>query len=213
LDTALHIRRFAPNVHASVRSAVVELAAFDLVLAEVLVADGATDLDALTRLLDEYSRESRFDPVSDPRRVTCDGERPALLDDAWARGLVDRFDGEPCAHWHSVCFVDEPDRSTLRRRLWRAQVNELLPTMEDWRVQLIELAKGENFIARGVPLADLDFKELHLHLRADVHSPARRAMADFAEWLRWRRNDLAHLRVVSESERRIGEEHAARCLA
>ena len=125
---------------------------------------------------------------------------------------MDVYDGESHHFWHSCLYAREEGLIRLRRRLWRGQVNQLLPRLEEWRMQLIEVSKHEGFIAHGLRLDELEFKDLHNHLRAGHQGARRSELADFAGWLRTARNRLAHLHLLDPASYSRGEQLASRCL-
>jgi hypothetical protein len=213
LDTALHVQREAPATNPALRSCVVEVAGFDIELAERLAVEGVDELDSLARVLRDERGLREFAEAPATPAGHCLEDEPAILFAPWSRGEVDRFDGDARPFWHACLFADEPGLVTLRRRLWRGQVNQLLPRLEEWRVQLVETAKAEGFIAGGVRIDELDFADLHNHLRRGSQGRRRSELADFAGWLRGARNKIAHLDLLDRATRARGERLAQRCLA
>jgi hypothetical protein len=212
LDIALHVQRVAPSIDPAFRSSVVELAGFDLGLAERLTVEGSTELPELTAVVRDAWNGTHLVDNLHRRRGTCGADAPGGLLDAWEKGAVDRFDGQDQPFWHSALYAEEDGLVTLRRRLWRGQVHELLPRLEEWRVQLVDVAKDEGIIARSLRLEELDFAQLHDHLRKGRHDRRRSELAEFAGWMRANRNKIAHLQAVDQAARAQGERLARRCL-
>ena len=212
LDVALHVHHLDPTLDESLRAVAVELAGFDLDVAQRLVLEGIDSTDALTVALHEERSAREPLPAGVDHAVVCETAHPATLSDRWTAGVVDRFDGGERPFWHSCLFADEEGLVTLRRRVWRGQVRALLPRLEEWRVQLVEEAKREGFIAPDVPLDRLDFPDLHRAVRDGVQTRRRDECTQFAFWLRQTRNMIAHLEPVEAPQRREGEQLAARVL-
>jgi hypothetical protein len=212
LDVGAYLQTLEPELEPVRRSQIVELAGFDFDLAEILLETRSTEPGDLVAVIREAGH-----PVCDfrsgsDRRIWCRADTPADLHADWADGVVDRFDGDDRAFWHSRLFTEPDDEHVLRRRLWSGQVRSFLPALEEWRVLVIEQAKREGFIAGGIHVDHFDFGALHDHLATGGQSSRRRALREFAGWLRRSRNRIAHLDLVSEAQRREGEHLAAAAL-
>jgi len=213
LDVGVFVHRTRPSLDRVVQSCVVEIAGFDLALAETLAYEHADDPERTVRVLTQHKHEL-LHAWSEPRvrQTWCSADAPGSLTDSWACGQVDRFDGENRAYWHSCMFVDEARTTTIRRRIWVGQVRSILPRPEEWRVLVIEEAKAAGFIASGINIDELEFAALHDQLRKGQRDPARARLAEFAGWLRHTRNRISHLDLVDERTRRDGDSLAIAAL-
>lgn len=200
LDLAIYIDASAPEMPALERAVAVEVAGFDLDLADRLADAHGLDLAAVEALVDDYAVErglAALEPGAEAR--PCRDDEPAANLAAWAAGQVDRFDGVNRLFVHSAACGVQTRSAMLHRRIWRGQITTLLPELEIWRADLITLAKVRGYVAAGVAPESLDFRELHEHLNRTRDEPARRRLADLAGELRWARNRIAHLDLLSAS--------------
>jgi hypothetical protein len=213
LDVGSYLQELEPLLDPVTRSEIVELAGFDFALADALLESGVADGDELIRVVQAFALESDVRRLDGGTPTTwCNAESPGGLKAAWAAGVVDRFDGEERAFWHSALFSSPESEQVLRRRLWSGQVRSLLPLLEEWRVLLFEHAQLEGFVAPDAQIDSVEFGPLHEMLRAGRQTVRRRALRDFAGWLRHSRNVIAHLGVISRDRRKEGERLAANAL-
>jgi hypothetical protein len=95
------------------------------------------------------------------RRATCIGALPAIreahssddADEGWARGILQRYDGETV--FHSGWIARNIESRDFERRVWAAQVQVLFPLIEQLRRQAID-RYGSQF-QMPVQVADNEF--------------------------------------------------------
>jgi len=209
-DTAAHISQVDPprreaRVLADVRTeTIVEIARWDLALAERLAQDWSGDPEELSEHLTPSAADSAALP---PEAAESCGPAPgdALLE-LWDRG---RIDG-----WHDLAAPSALTLAATPRRLaravWAAQARILLPWIEQRREILqgraIEKMGRKRFQASlqnlfREPVTDNLVEISHLRKIIDVRVgdvPMRTA----ANWLYDARNQLAHLRPLKLGELR-----------
>jgi len=167
------------------------LALWDIVLVERLMALADNDwhhlfdLDQILMCLAE---------------VETNGTRPRT----WEAGGVARYDGDK--HDHLYTFADGDDRrAELSRRLWATQAAHLLPELEKRRRELARemISTGKLCFPlrfNGESISDLDTVELGgLMSLAGTHKLPK-TLVRYADKLRHRRNQLAHLKPLSAKD-------------
>lgn len=126
-------------------------------------------------------------------------EAPTQGRPSWALGLSDLVDGRE--QWHSAHAASDAPRE-IQRRLWTAQVSELLPAIEEQRRGMI--GRLENILR--VPhrtrfdevIEDLrDLEVGHIEHQLGDAGPKYRAELRRVRYLRKIRNALSHLEPVS----------------
>jgi len=167
------------------------LALWDIVLAQRLMA------------LAEGNWQDLFD--SDQiLRCLADAEAGEDMPCNWESGGEARFDGEPRRHLYTFAGPDER-RAELIRRLWAAQAAHLLPALEEQRLELVQKIKLSGKLRLPLSLngesvddlEDIEFGGL-MHLIKTHELPQK--LFTYADALRRRRNQLAHLKPLSAPE-------------
>ena len=156
------------------------------------------------RLAPRFADE-KFETLVEPREMLAslraEFEWHDGVKEEWHAGMIDDFDSAPCCH--SVLISES---ETLTRRLWKAQVAVVLPFVEERRRQLLDEYSEDlpGWIERFAPVDgegkritdvyDLEIGNLaYLFRCAGVKWSARQT----AEYLRFLRNELAHLRPLA----------------
>jgi hypothetical protein len=200
LDTSLHLRTLlGSEVNELLRDSIVEVAGFDLRLAEYLATMWEGSPASLSKLLLDYpgaphahaaecvqlsSSSTRFDVP------------PAAMISLWDEGLVDRWDSFP-AYLHACAIATRAD---LRSRVWRAQVRVLMPIMDEERARIAAWIRRQvkGLAARDVLEAGELYDILQDHPRLKDWRGGHRKRLVY--WLRYARNTLAHLDTLTPDE-------------
>ncbi len=168
-------------------------------LATTVARVASWDPDVAARLLDEGS-----DAILDPRSLlqSVAKEKGWTSDTAacWELGTAS---GNGVSH-AALASLEDPPRE-LRRRLWSAQASVLLPSIADWRWDLLVehgALLAEHLEREGCPAnpLDLDVGELMGMVQRPGFDPEVRR--DVRQMNRWR-NELAHLRPLSANAARL----------
>ena len=190
--------RFLADIRAET---IVEVARWNLALAERLAQEGSGDPAELPQHLEEPPRSSEQPEA----REQC-GSRPA-------EGHLDLWDGGQLDGWHDY-YSPAPSPQLLRRPVWAAQARVVLPWIELRREVLQErtIAKigQERFNAALESMVDpqkndaslVEINDLFkiIAARLGKHEPRLRSTA----WrLRFSRNKAAHLEPLTLGE--LGE--------
>lgn len=168
-------------------------------LATTVARVASWDPDIAERLLDEGG-----DAMLDPRSLLQSvAKERGWTSDTAARWELGTASGQGVSH-AALAALEDPPRE-LRHRLWSAQASVLLPTIADWRWDLLlehrallaeHLGREGN---RTDPL-DLDVGELTGMVQRPGFDPGVRR--DVRQMNRWR-NELAHLRPLSADAARL----------
>lgn len=189
LDVTLHLAVARPDLTPLVRTQLVELCRGDLQLADALAGQSTEEPNELVKLCEKDAADKNLGDLTEQARVhPLFGDRiPHALEDAWIRGAVDHCDGR--LSWHPGLLPEDQ----VRQRLWRGQLRELLPALDDWRRALIAMLHDRHGYT-AVAFEDAwDFGDLARLLR---HRRAPRDAVALAEALREARNRLAHLELI-----------------
>lgn len=204
-DTAAHIchldgPRIADRLLADIRAeTIVEVARWDLALAEQLAQDWSGDPTDLPEHLAESDRPG--EQIGETREG-C-GLRPA-------EGLLDLWDAGQIDGWHDT-YSPAPSPQRIRRRVWAAQARIVLPWIEQRREVLqkrtIDKMTRKRFNESlqtlfTPPLNDAGLVEIgHLHRIIDARlGHTEPALRSTARRLRDARNKSAHLQPLSLGE-------------
>lgn len=178
---------------------IVEVIGHDLDTAHDLAVEWDGSLDALLKLIPPVQvADDRTDPVV----YTPRGPRTAPsrdLRDAWDAGVLESWDRHEAFRAPRALSVAQHE-DMLRSRLWRAQLRELMPFIDEERQRLEEWVRGVP--KESDPDYPLEIGKLASIIKWDpsvrrVSSSRRR---DAAEWLRVARNTLAHRGTLSPAE-------------
>lgn len=185
----------------------------DPVLVESVVEVAGHDLSIAAELADGWDGSMQsllalLPPLVDRCEDTVDlvhygGGRtiapPRALRDAWHDGAVDAWDRYPS--FRSPRALSSAQRKTvLETRLWRAQLRELMPFIDEERQRLEEWVRG---IPKEIePDYPVEIGKLSWIVKYDrlVRKAASQGRRDTAEWLRVARNRLAHRSTLSPDE-------------
>lgn len=178
------------------RDQIVEVAGFDLRLADALAAEADERPPAFHAVCREHGELLGITPSEPPRRPRWTAQHPGDFSDQWAQGLVDLTDGAPLRHVNAYAGTAEIDR-----RMWIGQVHTLLPSLDLLRMELLTIATRHRLIPPGSTNHELDFGALTKLLEA---SEERHQLLPIARWMRTQRNRLAHLELVTMEDRRTG---------
>jgi hypothetical protein len=195
---------------------VVELAGFDLDLAEHLLQEWDGSLALLPDLLRDFgARIGRFPTDGDASppfrldlgRAEAGGAVPVLLRPHWDAGTVELWDSAPV--WHRSVLADVARTAAdaqreIRRLVWRAQVAMLLPSVEFARHAIARGAAREvQRMGPGSPLRKryptdasierLDYDDLGKLLGGLRSGHRRKEVTKVFGELRWFRNEIAHV--------------------
>lgn len=185
-----------------------EVAGFDLKVARMLSEAWEGGLRSLGGLLCEHEMaiDSGLVWSPEPSRLS---QPPADSVAAWATGVVNAW-GDHDPHRHP-CYVYAEEPESLRHLIWRGQVRGLMPRIEIERQALAEwVYQRRNWLTPS--WAGRDIRSLEVSELARIFEipdfRRDRGKAAMARWLRWARNQIAHLKILDASEL----EHARKVL-
>ena len=168
-------------------------------LATTVAHVASWDPDVAERLLDEGC-DVILNPVSLLQSVAREKGWTSNTDVCWELGTASGG-GVPHA---ALTSLEDPPRD-LRRRLWSAQASVLLPSIANWRWNLLldhRALLAEHLKREGRPAdpLDLDIGELMGMVQRPGFDPeVRRNVRQMNRW----RNELAHLRPLSANDARL----------
>lgn len=178
---------------------IIELAGFDLGVASLLWDqwDGRSDsLEALVGCSDAVV----FPPVQEqrglgPRRFA---EPPAEVRAQWNAGLVDRWDRY--LQFASLRgFQGQVLTDALNTRLWRAQLRELMPLVDEERSRLEGWLRELDGLK--LPEGPMEIADIGRVIKYSLpHQHRNRARHEAVDWLWTTRNVLAHRGTLSTED-------------
>jgi hypothetical protein len=125
---------------------------------------------------------------------------PIQLEAAWEAGLLDCVDGGIFVH--SVALALHESHTEIRRRVWRGELEVLLPLVEERRLDLATTLSNRGDVVflnqDGGVISDigaLEIGPLAWHILR-LRTPDARVLQRQATWLRDIRNALAHGHTV-----------------
>lgn len=215
LDTAVHVSERLSSARADVvlRDSIVEVAGFDLALADYLAESWDGRPAALEDLLLTYMAPG---PGSDglalpdlPHSSTPLEPPPVGLTGLWADGWVDHWDAFP-AYIHPCKLVHLGRRDDVIARVWRAQLRSLMPLVDEERGRLAQWFREELPTSYDMPdppePGDLVYAlQCHPALKSWRGGHRKRLVY----WLRDTRNTLAHRGTLTPDEVRQGRQFIA----
>lgn len=204
---------YGTAVDPVIAASIVEVATFDLALAQKLVDQWQGNVAELLPLLDEYAH--RHDSLGSAERVAVprsDRQPPRQVLEMWSRGAVNRWSEiDPCLH--SAAAGVRGGRE-ITSRVWRAQVRTLLPEIELERQRLAEWALRNRRALTDTwaraDVAGLEIGPLYKLISETTALRAQHEQWELARWLRNARNLLAHWDVVDARQLREGRRLAGR---
>lgn len=203
LDTAVFLGDSVPPQRFAhlVRDSIVEVAGFDLRLAQFLAErwDGAAE--SVCDLLESYSvYGDDSGAVSIPFAHGVRLDPPPEMVPLWNRGLVDawdRFESYP----HACALMRAGRHDEVLRRIWRAQIRALMPIIDEERERIAAWLRPElprNASLPEVPeLVDM-IQAIEAHWRLTKWRGGGRLR--LVRWLRGARNSLAHMRTLNPTD-------------
>ncbi len=207
LDTAIVVRdallASQRIIDPTVERSIIEIARFDLELAERLALEWDGDLASLMEKLPDLGERSMRS------RSPTDGPRVAALTPdeiaAWSAGLLESWQGRLAMH---VGCHGASAREHCDQQIWRAQVGILLGEIQEWCVRLARWASqidGVRQLYCAEKLMGMEVAELSSAVGPRVHlryEQVRRLL----QWLKDARNDLAHVRPLTLDRLRAGRD-------
>lgn len=179
---------------------VTEVAGFDLGVARMLADEWEGGLRDLGGLLCEHEIAVDGDHAWSPEPSPLP-QPPSDSVAAWAAGVVNAW-GEHDPHRHP-CYVHAEEPDSLRHLIWRGQVRGLLPRVEIERQSLAEwVYQRRDWLPpswAGREIRSLEVSEL-VPIFEIPDFRRDRSKAARARWLRWVRNQIAHLKILDASE-------------
>jgi hypothetical protein len=207
LDTAIWVAEHSYGMQADPcqMGAIIELAGFDLELADELLARWRGDLDCIGEILEHFAKERGLELPGVPEvhalATSASGSRrqnspPSELRSAWDGKLVEQWGGGIVVH-SAVFDQYSPE---LTRRVWTAQVRELFPVLEIERQRLASWLSTHAALLQPYSEPD-DVEVFELGPLAKVlgnspNVPCSTTRRGLSRWLADSRNRLAHLRVL-----------------
>lgn len=207
LDTAVHVsdKMTSTRTDDVLRDAIVEVAGFDLALAEHLAAHWNGSSSNLAATLSDYEAENdngwSKQPPPLPHTSTAWATPPDSVMGFWDEGLVDAWEPFP-AYVHACLLSSNGRNSDLQSRIWRAQIRALMPLIDEERSRLVDwirpqLAKGNDPLPKTPELVDLYLAlQNHPELKSWGGGHRRRLIY----WLRETRNTLAHMGTLEPAD-------------
>lgn len=179
---------------------VTEVAGFDLRFARTLVAEWDGGLRNLGALFGDHKLA-----VGDGYAWSSDpSPRPQPPSDsvvAWSEGIINAW-GDHDPHRHSY-YLHATDPDSLGHLIWRGQVRGLMPRIEIERQALAKwVYQRRDWLTPS--WAGREIKTLEVSELAPIFEipefRRERDKAAKARWLRWARNQIAHLKILDASE-------------
>jgi hypothetical protein len=180
---------------------VAEVAGYDLVVARMLSEEWDGSLRNLGGLLQEYDLEMAGGDHDWSPNASSRPEPPVDSVGAWAAGVVNAW-GEHDPHRHPYhVYLTNPE--ALRHLIWRGQVRGLMPQIEIKRQELAEwVYQRRDWLPPS--WAGREIKSLEVGELARIFEipdfRRDRSKNSLARWLRWSRNEIAHLKILDGSE-------------
>lgn len=216
LDTALFVQQSSSHTRLDhlARAAIVEVAGYDLSLAQLLVDEWDTSEPVLLALLAHYAEHRPGLAVCEAPVERSPSDRPNVADiTSWANGGCESW-GEGRVRRH-VCSALTSDKQAVARALWRTQASYLLPRIDEQREQLIRwldlLGHGSALEAWAQGRENfegyVEIGDVHRYMRKNMRG---RPQCELAEWLLTARNRLSHLVCLTQEFLQEGREIEAR---
>lgn len=188
-------------------ASITEICGFDLDFAETLAHRWDGTLDRLVTLVErdagpiaDVVEETTFSAVS------LGATPPTRLRDPWDLGVIDAWERyRPFVSPRAIPADERVER--LRGRLWRGQLRELMPLVDEERARLETWARSVSPEVRNIsPPIEIGYlvKLLREEPRLRSRSSSERQRA--GRWLRDTRNLLAHRETVTPAHIREGYE-------
>lgn len=135
-------------------------------------------------------------------------KRPAEnLSEGWARGIFDVVDGRLFLHPAASVMIDEDHE--INQRVWRGQVQTLLPLIDEYRIKTIKyLAENYRYDPRKVhnngqgSIIEIATIKYYIETNRSLRNKIDKDIIYLIRILSKTRNDLAHLRVINRAQRK-----------
>ena len=205
-------RSIAINVIAAV-------CGFDPLYAKELCLNWTEFGDNYTNLIVEEARKRRWDKNYIHRFskhlnhygstvINDSWKRPAdALTEGWAKGVFDVVDGRLFLHPAASVVTDEDQE--VKQRVWRGQVQTLLPLVDEYRLKTIKyLADNYRYDPRKVhnsgqgSVVEIATIKHYIETNRTLRKKIDKEILSLIRVLNKTRNDLAHLRVISSAQRK-----------
>lgn len=212
LDTAVHVASAARgrSLDPALRAAIVEVAAFDLALADELLTSWKGDVDALPALITGYAADVGLNARTELPDLPVEAEVPdGTLLQMWGEGLAEAWDAHPSWHRAAVnvdgTVAGGAAAAWWYHLVWRAQLATLLPDVEAARHQVALWCEAMRPHLRGDEFATcdivpLEYGRLRTLMNQLPHGRRDRERRELLDWLYGARNSLAHAQVLGPAD-------------
>lgn len=214
VDTAVHVGTLTRerNVDPTFASACVEIAGFDLDLAEDFLHGWDGRLDGAVELLRARAENTpnEFRSSELPYELPGAAERPATAHlTAWNAGVLERWDGRPT--WHPTTIDGDGIRSHLHHLIWKAQLAAVLPELETRRLDVARWCEHRKEHVTSDHYEGCDILALEYANLLDFMKllPGSRRDPQRMQLLRWAKNardDLAHAKIIEPDGLKSGRQ-------
>ena len=211
LDTAVHVsdQLFHARADVVLRDSIVEVAGYDLALADHLADTWNGALSTLDQQLIDYKsydNEVATELPELPHSSTPYGPPPVAMTELWDHGLADAWDAFP-AYLHPCLLVGIGRSKDVHSRVWRAQLRALMPLIDEERGRLGSWMQEQLLPQHQLPdpaePGDLFFA---LQQEPTLKSWRGGHRKRLIYWLRDTRNTLAHLGTLTPEEVKRGRQ-------
>lgn len=202
LDTTVAaVRALGEHADPVTVSCITEVCGFDLGFVDVLAQTWDGSLTCLLELVDERgSGEAAVEEQSTLTGAATSASPAARLRGDWDRGLVDAWERyEPFVAPAAVPTAARAE--VLRTRLWRGQLRELMPLVDEERARLETWARSGAIAEKNVTFPiEIGYLTKLLHTDPALSRRTSSSRRQAAVWLRDTRNTLAHREVVAPGD-------------
>jgi len=193
VDTTIHVSQMLGDrsTNTLLTESIVEVVGYDLETGHKLADSWSGAIEELPALLPMERSIVAAADVLHYGNSTHDATPPYDVREAWDAGALDHWDRYET--FMSPRFLDGQTREeTLQTRIWRAQLREFMPLIDEERQRLERWIKTVPL--ESEPEYPLEIGPLSYLLRYDAKARLQtsKARRDAAEWLRKARNFLAH---------------------
>jgi hypothetical protein len=203
LDSEVFAASRFSHVDSTVAAAAVEIAAFDIDFAEVLLSEWDGVASKLDALVEEYAAGTEYRDL--PRINSLPrfgGKPPTSVIEYWNRGLLNAWSEiDPCLH----AVVPHPaGRDSTNQRIWRSQLRVVFPQLEQERQRLATWVANHKGLERPTwvegDVESLEIGPLWKLIRENRALRIDSPRADLARWLKGARDRLAHMDLLTRED-------------
>lgn len=211
LDTAVHVadKLFDARADVVLRDSIVEVAGYDLALADHLADTWNGAISTLDQQLSDYrvyGNEVALELPELPHSSTPHDSPPVAMTQLWDHGLADAWDAFP-AYLHPCFLVGIGRSQDVYSRVWRAQLRALMPMIDEERGRLGSWMQQELSPPHELPDPAEPGDLFHaLQLEPSLKSWRGGHRKRLIYWLRDTRNTLAHLGTLTPEELKRGRQ-------